>query len=29
MRLAMSGVPEDARVLVLYGDVPLIRVDTL
>ena len=29
VRLAMAGVPEDARVLVLYGDVPLIRVDTL
>ena len=28
-RLAMAGVPEDARVLVLYGDVPLIRQDTL
>ncbi len=26
---AMSGVPEDARVLVLYGDVPLIRSETL
>ncbi|GAA0715703.1 bifunctional UDP-N-acetylglucosamine diphosphorylase/glucosamine-1-phosphate N-acetyltransferase GlmU [Dokdonella soli] len=28
-KLAMPGVPEDARVLVLYGDVPLIRTDTL
>ena len=26
---AMPGVPDDARVLVLYGDVPLIRADTL
>ncbi|MFC0679741.1 bifunctional UDP-N-acetylglucosamine diphosphorylase/glucosamine-1-phosphate N-acetyltransferase GlmU [Lysobacter korlensis] len=26
---AMPDVPEDARVLVLYGDVPLIRADTL
>jgi bifunctional UDP-N-acetylglucosamine pyrophosphorylase/glucosamine-1-phosphate N-acetyltransferase len=26
---AMPGVPEDARVLVLYGDVPLIRSQTL
>ena len=26
---AMPGVPDDARVLVLYGDVPLIRDDTL
>ena len=26
---AMPGVPEDARVLVLYGDVPLIRSETL
>jgi bifunctional UDP-N-acetylglucosamine pyrophosphorylase/glucosamine-1-phosphate N-acetyltransferase len=29
VRLAMGSVPEDARVLVLYCDVPLIRVDTL
>jgi len=29
VQLAMPGVPEDARVLVLYGDVPLIGVDTL
>src|SRR5689334_19338366 len=26
---AMPGVPDDARVLVLYGDVPLIRSGTL
>ena len=26
---AMPGVPDDARVLVLYGDVPLIRAQTL
>ena len=26
---AMPGVPDDARVLVLYGDVPLIRSTTL
>jgi bifunctional UDP-N-acetylglucosamine pyrophosphorylase/glucosamine-1-phosphate N-acetyltransferase len=25
----MPDIPEDARVLVLYGDVPLIRADTL
>ncbi|MDO1528849.1 bifunctional UDP-N-acetylglucosamine diphosphorylase/glucosamine-1-phosphate N-acetyltransferase GlmU [Fulvimonas sp. R45] len=25
----VPGVPDDARVLVLYGDVPLIRPDTL
>ena len=29
VKLAMPDVPEDARVLVLYGDVPLIRTDTL
>jgi len=29
VKLAMPNVPEDARVLVLYGDVPLIRGDTL
>jgi bifunctional UDP-N-acetylglucosamine pyrophosphorylase/glucosamine-1-phosphate N-acetyltransferase len=29
VKLAMPGVPEQARVLILYGDVPLIRVDTL
>ncbi|MEO8161393.1 MAG: bifunctional UDP-N-acetylglucosamine diphosphorylase/glucosamine-1-phosphate N-acetyltransferase GlmU [Arenimonas sp.] len=26
---AMPGIPDDARVLVLYGDVPLIEVETL
>ncbi|QQP95516.1 bifunctional UDP-N-acetylglucosamine diphosphorylase/glucosamine-1-phosphate N-acetyltransferase GlmU [Lysobacter enzymogenes] len=26
---AMPGVPQDARVLILYGDVPLIAADTL
>jgi bifunctional UDP-N-acetylglucosamine pyrophosphorylase / glucosamine-1-phosphate N-acetyltransferase len=26
---AMSAIPDDARVLVLYGDVPLIRSETL
>ncbi len=26
---AMPAIPDDARVLVLYGDVPLITVDTL
>ncbi|MEY2152413.1 bifunctional UDP-N-acetylglucosamine diphosphorylase/glucosamine-1-phosphate N-acetyltransferase GlmU [Rhodanobacter sp. 115] len=26
---ALRGVPDDARVLVLYGDVPLIRAPTL
>ena len=26
---ALPGVPDDAQVLVLYGDVPLIRADTL
>lgn len=26
---ALPAVPDDARVLVLYGDVPLIRADTL
>jgi len=29
VKLAMPDVPEAARVLVLYGDVPLIRTDTL
>jgi bifunctional UDP-N-acetylglucosamine pyrophosphorylase/glucosamine-1-phosphate N-acetyltransferase len=29
VRQAMPGVPDDARVLVLYGDVPLIRSETL
>ncbi|MEO7149167.1 MAG: bifunctional UDP-N-acetylglucosamine diphosphorylase/glucosamine-1-phosphate N-acetyltransferase GlmU [Rhodanobacteraceae bacterium] len=29
VRLALAGVPERARVLVLYGDVPLLRVETL
>src|SRR5678815_2722948 len=26
---ALPAIPDDARVLVLYGDVPLIRVETL
>jgi bifunctional UDP-N-acetylglucosamine pyrophosphorylase/glucosamine-1-phosphate N-acetyltransferase len=26
---AMPGIPDDHQVLVLYGDVPLLRVDTL
>src|SRR5690606_12426851 len=26
---AMPGIPDEARVLVLYGAVPLIRADTL
>lgn len=26
---AMPGIPDNARVLVLYGDVPLIRTETL
>jgi bifunctional UDP-N-acetylglucosamine pyrophosphorylase/glucosamine-1-phosphate N-acetyltransferase len=26
---ALPGIPEQARVLVLYGDVPLMRADTL
>lgn len=26
---AMPGIPDEARVLVLYGDVPLIEADTL
>jgi len=26
---ALPGVPDDAQVMVLYGDVPLTRVDTL
>jgi bifunctional UDP-N-acetylglucosamine pyrophosphorylase/glucosamine-1-phosphate N-acetyltransferase len=26
---AMPGIPDDQRVLVLYGDVPLIRAETL
>jgi bifunctional UDP-N-acetylglucosamine pyrophosphorylase / glucosamine-1-phosphate N-acetyltransferase len=26
---AMPAIPDDARVMVLYGDVPLIRADTL
>src|SRR5699024_8448555 len=26
---AMGAIPDDAQVLVLYGDVPLIRPDTL
>ncbi len=29
VRLAMAAIPEDARVLVLYGDVPLIGSETL
>ncbi|MEP6939022.1 MAG: bifunctional UDP-N-acetylglucosamine diphosphorylase/glucosamine-1-phosphate N-acetyltransferase GlmU [Rudaea sp.] len=29
MQLAIAGVPQDSRVLVLYGDVPLIRAATL
>ncbi len=29
VKLAMPGVPDGARVLVLYGDVPLIHDDTL
>ncbi|RYD15776.1 MAG: UDP-N-acetylglucosamine diphosphorylase/glucosamine-1-phosphate N-acetyltransferase [Lysobacteraceae bacterium] len=29
VRLVMPDIPEDGRVLVLYGDVPLIRADTL
>ena len=29
MQLAMTGVPDQARVLVLYGDVPMIRASAL
>ncbi|HET7268328.1 MAG TPA: bifunctional UDP-N-acetylglucosamine diphosphorylase/glucosamine-1-phosphate N-acetyltransferase GlmU [Oleiagrimonas sp.] len=29
VRLALPGVPDDARVLVLYGDVPLVRAQSL
>ncbi|QOY62448.1 bifunctional UDP-N-acetylglucosamine diphosphorylase/glucosamine-1-phosphate N-acetyltransferase GlmU [Lysobacter sp. H21R4] len=29
VRQAMPAVPQDARLLVLYGDVPLIRAETL
>src|SRR5579871_995672 len=29
VRLALPGVPDEARVLVLYGDVPLLTPDTL
>jgi bifunctional UDP-N-acetylglucosamine pyrophosphorylase/glucosamine-1-phosphate N-acetyltransferase len=29
VRQALRDIPDDARVLVLYGDVPLIRPDTL
>jgi bifunctional UDP-N-acetylglucosamine pyrophosphorylase / glucosamine-1-phosphate N-acetyltransferase len=29
VKLAMNAIPEDARVLVLYGDVPMIQSDTL
>ena len=29
VQLALASIPDDARVLVLYGDVPLIRAETL
>jgi bifunctional UDP-N-acetylglucosamine pyrophosphorylase/glucosamine-1-phosphate N-acetyltransferase len=29
VKLALAGIDDDARVLVLYGDVPLIRAETL
>ncbi len=29
VRCAVDGIPDDHRVLVLYGDVPLIQADTL
>jgi bifunctional UDP-N-acetylglucosamine pyrophosphorylase / glucosamine-1-phosphate N-acetyltransferase len=29
VKLAMTSIPEDARVLVLYGDVPMIQSGTL
>jgi bifunctional UDP-N-acetylglucosamine pyrophosphorylase/glucosamine-1-phosphate N-acetyltransferase len=29
VRLALHDIPEPARVLVLYGDMPLLRVETL
>lgn len=29
VRLAMAGIPDAARVLVLYGDVPLVRPESL
>lgn len=29
VKLALPGIPDQARVLVLYGDVPLIRTQTL
>ena len=29
MQLAVATIPDDARVLVLYGDVPMIRATTL
>jgi bifunctional UDP-N-acetylglucosamine pyrophosphorylase/glucosamine-1-phosphate N-acetyltransferase len=29
MQLAMAAIPDAARILVLYGDVPMIRSDTL
>ncbi len=29
VRLAMAGIPDEARVLVLYGDVPLVRPESL
>ena len=29
VQLALAHVPDDARVLVLYGDVPLMRAETL
>jgi bifunctional UDP-N-acetylglucosamine pyrophosphorylase/glucosamine-1-phosphate N-acetyltransferase len=29
VQLALPGIPDDARILVLYGDVPLLRSETL
>ncbi|HET7663259.1 MAG TPA: bifunctional UDP-N-acetylglucosamine diphosphorylase/glucosamine-1-phosphate N-acetyltransferase GlmU [Rhodanobacteraceae bacterium] len=29
VRLALSGIPDEARVLVLYGDVPLVCAESL
>ncbi len=29
MQLAISSIPDGARALVLYGDVPMIRAETL
>lgn len=29
VRLALPGIPDQARVLVLYGDVPLVRAESL